>query len=124
MTRDQQVDASVKTEIGQSKLIDINEIIAGHSEKWFNVTLSRVNDSLVRLGVFEGEFHLHQHENEDELFYVVSGKLLLDVPGDTIELLPGQAYTVPRLVEHRTRAEERTVVLMVEGSTVKPTGDG
>ena len=82
-----------------------------------------MNDSLVRLGIFEGEFHWHHHDNEDEFFYVISGKLLLDLPDGTIELDQNQAYTVPEGVEHRTRAEEKTVVLMVETGTVNPKGD-
>jgi mannose-6-phosphate isomerase-like protein (cupin superfamily) len=92
-------------------------------EKWYNTTLSQVNASLVRLGIFEGEFHWHHHDDEDEFFYVISGKLLLDLSDGTIELDQNQAYTVPKGVEHRTRAEEKTVVLMVETITVNPKGD-
>ena len=108
---------------GHSQVLNIPTIMASHSEQWYNLTLSRVNDSLVRLGVFEGEFHWHKHDLEDELFYVISGRLLLDLPDETMELLPNQAYTVQRIVLHRTRAKERTVVLMVEGATVKARGD-
>ncbi len=105
------------------QVIDTEALDRDTSEKWTNFTLSEVNDSLVRMGIFEGEFHWHHHDREDEFFFVLSGKLLLDLEGDTIELLPHQGFTVPRGVEHRTRAEERTVVLMVEGNTVKPRGD-
>jgi mannose-6-phosphate isomerase-like protein (cupin superfamily) len=75
------------------------------------------------MGIFQGEFHWHHHDMEDEFFYVVSGKLLLDLKNETVELTPGQGYTVPRGVIHRTRAIEKTVVLMVEGNTVDPKGD-
>jgi mannose-6-phosphate isomerase-like protein (cupin superfamily) len=109
--------------IGQSEIVDIPSLVEACSEKWFNTTLSQVNDSLVRLGVFEGEFHWHHHDNEDEFFYVISGKLLLDLPDGTIELDQNQAYTVPKGIEHRTRAEGKTVVLMVETETVSPQGD-
>jgi mannose-6-phosphate isomerase-like protein (cupin superfamily) len=108
---------------GHLEVIDIAGIVAGAEEKWVNFDLTRVNDCLVRMGIFEGEFHWHHHDREDEFFYVVEGRLLLDLEGRTIELLPKQGYTVPRGVEHRTRAEERTVVIMVEGSTVQPGGD-
>lgn len=108
---------------GQSEIIDIQSIVGACSEKWFNTTLSQANDSIVRLGIFEGEFHWHHHDNEDEFFYVVSGKLLLDLPDGTVELDQNQAYTVPKGVEHRTRADEKTVVLMVETRTVNPRGD-
>lgn len=109
--------------IGQSKVIDIPSIVDACSEKWYNTSLSSVNDSLIRLGIFEGEFHWHHHDNEDEFFYVISGKLLLDLKDGTIELNQNQGYTVPKGIEHRTRAEEKTVVLMVETQTVNPKGD-
>lgn len=109
--------------IGHLGVIDIDGIVGSTKEKWTNYTLSEVNDSLVRLGIFEGEFHWHHHDREDELFLVLSGKLFLDLKDRTVELLPHQCFTVPRGVEHRTRANERTVVLMVEGNTVKPAGD-
>lgn len=109
--------------IGQSQVIDIMKIVNECPERWFNTTLSQVNESLVRLGIFEGEFHWHHHDGEDEFFFVISGKLFLDLTEDTIELNQNQGYTVPKGTEHRTRAEEKTIVLMVETDTVKPKGD-
>jgi mannose-6-phosphate isomerase-like protein (cupin superfamily) len=108
---------------GHMKVIDTDEYVKKTAEKWKNYTLCRVNDSLVRLGIFEGEFHWHHHDKEDEFFFVVTGRLLLDLENRTVELLPGQGFAVPRGVEHRTRARERTVVIMVEGDTVSPRGD-
>lgn len=108
---------------GHSKIIDIPSIVETCPEKWYNTNLAQVNNSLVRLGIFEGEFHWHHHDEEDEFFYVISGKLLLDLQEGTIELIQNQAYTVPKGVGHRTRAEEKTIVLMVETDTVKPKGD-
>jgi mannose-6-phosphate isomerase-like protein (cupin superfamily) len=108
---------------GQMEILDVQEVVDATKEKWMNCTLSHVNDSLIRMGIFEGEFHWHHHDREDEFFYVVSGKLLLDLPEGTVELLPLQGFTVPRGVEHRTRAQEKTVVLMVEGNSVNPRGD-
>ena len=104
-------------------IIDVNELVINTREKWTNYTLTKVNHSVVRMGIFHGEFHWHHHEREDEFFYVISGRLLLDIPDKTIELLPGQGFTVTRGVEHRTRANDKTVVLMVEGDTVDPSGD-
>lgn len=109
--------------LGHSTIIDIQNLTDKCQGKWTNFSLTEVNDSLVRLGIFEGEFHWHKHDNEDEFFYVVEGKLLLDLEGETLELGPKQGYTVPRTILHRTRAEEKTVVLMVEGNTVNPKGD-
>jgi mannose-6-phosphate isomerase-like protein (cupin superfamily) len=108
---------------GHMEIIDLNRIERDTPERWFNCTLSEVNDCLVRMGIFEGEFHWHHHDREDEFFFVYSGRLLLDLPDRTLELVPGQGFTVPMGLEHRTRADERTVVLMVEGKTVKPRGD-
>lgn len=109
--------------LGHSTIIDISKLIDSCKEKWMNYSLTEVNDSIVRLGIFEGEFHWHKHDNEDEFFFVVEGKLLLDLEHETLELLPNQGYTVPRKVIHRTRANEKTIVLMVEGNTVNPKGD-
>ncbi|MFC2131490.1 cupin domain-containing protein [Bacteroidota bacterium] len=108
---------------GHNEVIDVQALVEQTKEKWVNYTLSEVNDSLIRLGIFEGEFHWHHHDNEDELFFVVSGKLILDVEDKSYELLPGQGFTVPMGIEHRTRAYEKTIVLMVEGNTVEPKGD-
>ena len=91
--------------------------------KWFNQTLCKVNDSVVRLGVVEGEYHWHKHDEDDEFFYVVEGKLLIDFEGRTVELTPRQGYVVPRGVVHRTRAPQRTVILMVENAGIIPTGN-
>jgi len=90
--------------------------------KWYNQTLCQVNGSVVRLGVFQGEYHWHKHDNDDEFFYVVEGKLMIDLEGRTIELDRRQGTVVPKGVMHRTRAQERTVVLMVENVGIIPTG--
>jgi mannose-6-phosphate isomerase-like protein (cupin superfamily) len=94
------------------------------TEKWWNQTLCKVNDSVARIGVFHGEFHWHKHDHEDELFFVLEGVLYLDIEGrPTAELGPRQGMVVPKGVVHRTRAPQRTVVLMVEPASVTPTGD-
>lgn len=105
------------------ELIDAGQIADDCKAPWWNQSLCTVNDCVVRLGVFHGEFHWHKHDREDEVFYVMEGKLLLDLEGRTVELGPRQAMMVPHGVMHRTRAEERTVVLMIEAATIVPTGD-
>jgi mannose-6-phosphate isomerase-like protein (cupin superfamily) len=93
-------------------------------EPWFNQTLTTVNDSVVRLAVVEGTFHRHKHDDEDEFFLVLDGRLEIDVENsETIVLLPQQAVTIPKGVVHRPRAEQRTVIVMVEAGTISPTGD-
>jgi mannose-6-phosphate isomerase-like protein (cupin superfamily) len=108
---------------GPLETIDVNAIAAANPHEWFNQTLCRVNDSVVRVGVVRGEYHWHHHDADDEFFFVVSGRLLIDLEGRTVTLEPGQGFVVPRGVEHRTRAPERTVILMVENAGIVPTGD-
>ncbi len=109
---------------GYNALIDVPAIVRECTAEWFNQSLCLVNDSVVRLAVVRGEFHWHKHDEEDEFFFVLSGKLLIDLENETIELGPQQGFAVPKGVTHRTRAPERTVMLMVEKSSVIPTGDG
>jgi len=109
---------------GPLEKIDVADIERLNPHDWFNQTLCQVNDSVVRLGVFKGEFHWHKHDHEDEWFYVLEGRLLVDLEDRTVELGPKQGVVVPQGVVHRPRAPERTVVLMVETATVTPTGDG
>jgi mannose-6-phosphate isomerase-like protein (cupin superfamily) len=108
---------------GPLELIDINKMAAANYYKWFNQTLCKVNDSVVRVGIIEGEYHWHKHDNDDEFFYVVEGKLLIDLEDRTIDLAPGQGFVVPRTVVHRTRAPQHTIILMVENAGIIPTGN-
>jgi mannose-6-phosphate isomerase-like protein (cupin superfamily) len=107
---------------GPLERIDVQALAGAVRDKWWNQTLCKVNDAVVRLGVVQGEYHWHSHDEEDEFFYVVSGKLLVDLEGRTMELLPRQGVVVPHGVRHRTRAPEPTVMLMVERATIVPTG--
>ena len=110
---------------GHLELIDVGAESAAHAP-WFNETLTRVNDSVVRLGIIEGDFHWHKHDDQDEFFLVLDGQLLIDLRDEgerTITLDPQQGFTVPRGIVHRTRAPVRTSILMVEAAGVAPTGD-
>jgi mannose-6-phosphate isomerase-like protein (cupin superfamily) len=116
-------DINLNEKFGSLTLIDLDAEAAAN-EPWFNQTLTSVNDSVVRLGVIEGDFHWHKHDAEDEFFLVLDGRLLIDIENaDTVTLERHQAYTVPRGVVHRTRAPQRTAILMVEPAGVVPTGD-
>jgi quercetin dioxygenase-like cupin family protein len=108
---------------GPLELIDVKAQADTCAFKWFNQTLCQVNGSVVRLGVFEGEYHWHKHDEDDEFFYVVEGELLIDLETRVVRLAPGQGFVVPRGVVHRTRAPRRTVVLMVENAGIIPTGN-
>ncbi|MDH5706793.1 MAG: cupin domain-containing protein [Candidatus Aminicenantes bacterium] len=116
---------SINTDISFNalELINVRKLYEQVDKDWFNQTLCQVNDCVVRLGVVKGQFHWHKHDEEDEFFYVISGKFLIDLKDRTVELTPQQGIVVPKGVSHKTRASERTVILMVEKSTVVPTGD-
>ena len=103
--------------------IDVPGLVAAVAHPWYNQTLCKVNESVVRLGVVQGEYHWHKHDDEDEFFYVVSGRFLIDLEDRTVDLGPGQAVVIPKGVRHRPRAPEKTVILMVEGAGIVPTGD-
>ena len=105
------------------ELIDEKALSDAAPHKWYNQTLCQVNASVVRLGVIEGEYHWHMHGQDDEFFYVVEGKLLIDLEGLTVELSPRQGFVVSKGVLHRPRAPKRTVVLMIENAGIVPTGD-
>lgn len=107
---------------GSLEVIDEKALSDANEYKWYNQTLCKVNGSVVRLGVIQGEYHWHKHDNDDEFFYVVEGKLLIDLEGRTIELAPRQGFVVPSETMHRTRAPQRTVILMVENAGIVPTG--
>ena len=117
-------DIHLDDKFGYSTLFDADAEANACTVPWFNQTLTTVNDALVRLGVFHGEFHWHKHDEQDEFFFVLEGELLLDIDHkETQTLKKHQGYTVPKGVMHRTRAPERTVVLMIEQRGVIPTGD-
>src|SRR5436853_5716373 len=101
--------------------IDVSQMVRECKDKWFNQTLCRVNDSVVRLGVVQGEYHWHKHDNDDEFFYVVSGQFIIDFDDRSVTLDPQQGYVVPKGVRHRPRAPQRTVILMVETASIVPT---
>lgn len=106
------------------ELIDIKSLVNTCSDEWYNQTLCKVNDSVIRLGILRGEYHWHKHDMEDEFFFTLEGKLFIDIEGrESITLENHQGYMVPKTVLHKTRAPEKTVVLMVETAGVTPTGD-
>jgi mannose-6-phosphate isomerase-like protein (cupin superfamily) len=118
---------------GPNEVVDVQALVDACTDRWYNQTLCRVNDSVVRLGVVQGEYHWHKHDAEDEFFYVVEGQFFIDLEGPgggggggggrTVTLARGQGFVVPKGTVHRTRAPERAVILMVEGAGVVPTGD-
>ena len=117
------IDLDLEIKYQPLEIIDIPQLIEECTNKWQNLSLCNVNDSVIRLAVLEGEFYWHKHEKEDEFFFVIEGILLIDLENKVVELKSNQGFTVPRGVMHRTRAPSRTSILMIEQSTTKPTGD-
>jgi dTDP-4-dehydrorhamnose 3,5-epimerase-like enzyme len=105
------------------ELVDVQALVNACTDQWYNQTLCRVNDSVVRLGVVQGEYHWHKHDHDDEFFYVIEGHFLIDLEDRTVDLAARQGFVVPKGVVHRTRAPERAVILMVENAGIIPTGD-
>jgi mannose-6-phosphate isomerase-like protein (cupin superfamily) len=113
---------NLDVKFGPLQLIDTPELISAVTDQWFNQSLCQVNDCVVRLGVMQGEFHWHKHDAEDEFFFVLDGEFIIDLEGQTVTLKQHQGYMVPRGVVHRTHAPQRAAILMIEKSTVQPTG--
>ena len=104
-------------------LVDVPVLVDACKDRWYNQTLCKVNDSVVRLGVMQGEYHWHKHDNDDEFFFVLEGHFIIDLEGRSVDLRQQQGFVVPKGVLHRTRAPERAIILMVETAAIVPTGD-
>jgi len=104
-------------------LVDVPGLVAECKDAWYNQTLCKVNDAVVRLGVMQGEYHWHKHDADDEFFFCLEGHFIVDLEDRSIDLKPWQGFTVPKGVVHRTRAPVRSVILMVENAEIVPTGD-
>ena len=115
---------SLDNRFGYLTVIDVPSMVEASTDRWSNQTLTQVDGSVVRLGIVEGEFHWHHHDDEDQLFFVLDGELFVDLEdGRTVALQPHQGFNIPRGTRHRTRAPQRTVMLMMSAPGVVPTGD-
>jgi mannose-6-phosphate isomerase-like protein (cupin superfamily) len=110
--------------VGVLEKLDVQRVIDQTTERWSNRTLCQVDDVVVRLGVLQGEFHWHKHDEEDEFFFVLDGLMRIEVEGrPPVELGPRQGYVVPKGLRHRPVVPVRTSVLMIEKAGVAATGD-
>jgi mannose-6-phosphate isomerase-like protein (cupin superfamily) len=123
MENDFPYDTRLDVKYKHLELIDVPAIVKANEHKWFNQTLTQVNNSVVRVAIVEGEYHWHKHDNDDEFFFVLDGQLLIDLEDKTITLNPWEGFTITKGIVHRTRALKKTVMLMVETSDIVPTGD-
>ncbi len=104
-------------------VVDVPRLIRECTDRWYNQTLCKVNDSVIRLGVMQGEYHWHKHDNDDEFFFVLDGHFIVDLEDRSVDLRPREGFVVPRGVRHRTRAPDPAIILMVETAAIVPTGD-
>ncbi len=123
MTTNHPYETHLDIKFAPLETIDVPKLVSAVTHPWYNQTLCQVNASVVRLGVVRGEYHWHKHDDDDEFFFVVEGRLFVDLEERTIELAQGQGCVVPKGVTHRTRAPERAVILMFENAGIIPTGD-
>jgi mannose-6-phosphate isomerase-like protein (cupin superfamily) len=105
------------------KVVNVPGLVKAVTDQWYNQTLCKVNDSVVRLGVMQGEYHWHKHDNDDEFFFVLEGHFIIDLEDRSVDLQKWEGFVVPKGIVHRTRAPERAVILMVENAGIVPTGD-
>ncbi len=105
------------------EVVDVPALVNACTDPWYNQTLCKVNDSVVRLGVMQGEYHWHKHDNDDEFFFVLDGRFIIDLEDRSVDLQLHEGFVVPKGVVHRTRAPDRAVILMVETAAIVPTGD-
>lgn len=123
MSKKKNYNINLDIKFGHQEKIDIDSVVAAFNEKWFNQTLTKINDRVLRIGIIEGEFHWHKHERDDEFFLVLAGRLYIDLEDRTIELGPNQGVTISKGLLHRPRAPQKTVMLMIETANIKPEGD-
>jgi mannose-6-phosphate isomerase-like protein (cupin superfamily) len=103
--------------------VNLSEKFALFAEHWSPKVAGEVNDSLVKLVKFRGDFVWHRHETEDEMFFVVKGSITIRLRDGDVRLGEGEFVIIPRGVEHKPYAEEEAHVLLFEPKTVLNTGD-
>ena len=108
----------------QINKVDIETMCREIVELWSPVDLTEVNDQVIRMALFHGEYHWYRHELEDELFYVYRGEVTIRIRGHPeVVLGSGEMAVVPRDVEHRPESPEPSSVLMFEPLQLKSRGD-
>lgn len=121
----QKMDYKMQMDIKYDYLEKINvpEIVKECKDKWFNQSLCEVNSSVFRLGIFEGEYHLHKHDQDDELFFVIDGSIVLETEKGNFELGQFEGVCVPKGIMHRPIAKQKAIVLMIENTGIDPIGN-
>jgi mannose-6-phosphate isomerase-like protein (cupin superfamily) len=105
------------------KAINLKEKLSLFKEQWTPKIIGELNGQQVKLAKLQGEFVWHDHKNEDELFYVIKGQLLIELKDKTITLNEGDLYIVPRGVAHKPIAHEEVHIMLFEPASIEHTGN-
>lgn len=103
--------------------VDIETALAGISDYWTPQVVGRVNDQYIKVAKLKGQFVLHSHPHEDEMFWVVYGTLKIEMEDRVVVLKPGSFYIIPKNVRHNPVAENECGIVLIETVTALHTGD-
>jgi mannose-6-phosphate isomerase-like protein (cupin superfamily) len=106
-----------------AKAVSPGSVAAGLTELWSPRVVAEVDDAYIKVAKVKGSLAWHSHENEDELFLVLKGRLRIEMEAGTVELKEGELFVVPKGVRHNPVAEEECQVLLVERKSTLHTGD-
>lgn len=105
------------------KKVNLKSKLATFNEHWSPKIIGELNQQMVKIAKLKGEFVMHHHEQEDELFYVIDGTLFIEMENQTLELNPGEFVIIPRGVPHKPYAPEEVSILLFEPATTLNTGN-
>lgn len=105
------------------KKVNLNSKLKTFNEYWTPKIVGELNSQLVKIAKFKGEFVMHKHEQEDELFYVIDGKLFIELTNKTLELSSGEFVIIPKGIKHKPYAPEEVSVMLFEPATTLNTGN-
>ncbi len=104
--------------------VNLEEAMGEIDRPWSPVEIARVNDQVLRMALFQGEYHWHKHVGEDELFFVYRGRIIIQIRGhDDVTLNTGEMAVVPKGVEHRPMSRCPSYVIMFEPHALRSAGD-
>lgn len=105
------------------QVVNIGEKFSSFSEYWNPKIIGELNGQMVKIAKVKGDFIMHKHDNEDELFMVVQGKLFIELIDKTLEINPGEIVIIPKGVDHRPYAPDETHIMLFEPAATLNTGN-
>ncbi len=103
--------------------INVNEKLGLINDLWKPRVIAELNGQQVKISKVKGEFVWHDHKDEDELFYILKGKMIMEFRDRKVEVNEGEMIVVPKGVEHRPVAEEEVWMMLFEPQNIKHTGN-